>query len=45
MRKLQTNGVAFHSPLLDGCLDGLQAGGRFFLLGLCNINLLVARLT
>ncbi len=44
MRKLQTNGVAFHSPLLDGCLDGLQAGECCFLQGLCIINLLVVRL-
>ena len=43
MRKLQTNGVAFHSPLLDGCLDGLQAGKRCFLLGLCTIDLPMAR--
>lgn len=27
VRKLHTNGVAFHSPLLDGCLDALKAGG------------------
>ena len=27
VRKLQTNNVAFHCPLLDGCLDALRAGG------------------
>ena len=27
MRKLHTNNVAFHCPLLDGCLDALKAGG------------------
>ena len=43
MCKLQTNGVAFHSPLLDGCLNGLQAGSCF-LLGLCAVNLLMAKL-
>ena len=26
VRKLQTNNVAFHSSLLDGCLDALKAG-------------------
>lgn len=27
VRKLATNNVAFHCPLLDGCLDALRAGG------------------